>query len=131
MKTDKKKDDLSDQQAVYQKRKAPRYDLSAGASIVGFEGEGALNNISITGCCMESATYVSLIPDETYNVTIIPGQEAKLSPFSQNLKVTWTKSSEMLFQAGFTIEGGTKNTQMEKYVNLLNSLGAKPDYGTA
>ena len=44
---DKKKKSLSDQQAVYRERKAPRYSLNADISIAGFEGEGALENICV------------------------------------------------------------------------------------
>ena len=126
---DKQKENLSDQQAVYQQRKAPRYSLKAGISIEGFEGEGMLGNISISGCCMESSTFVSIIPGEQYQVTVIPGQDENIRPFSQKFVASWTKSSEMLFQAGFSLESGQSNTQMKQYVDLLTSRGVPPDYG--
>ena len=124
----KKEEHLSDQQAIYQKRKAPRYTLNAGIIIDGFEGEGALDNISISGCCMGSSTYVAIVPGKIYNVTIIPDHDKEVKPFSQKLKASWTKSSEMLFQAGFSVDGG-ESTQMKQYVELLNSRGVYPDYG--
>ena len=105
----KKKEKLSDQQALYQKRKVPRYSLKAGITIDGFEGEGMLENICVTGCCMESSTYVSLMPDEVYQVTIKPVQGEDFKPFSHKLKVSWTKSSETLFQAGFSLDNGQRN----------------------
>ena len=125
----KKKENLSDQQAAYQKRKVPRYTLNAGISIEGFDGEGILDNICVAGCCMESSTYVSLMPDEVYRVTIKPGPDEKIKPFTHNLKVSWTKSSEDLFQAGFSLEGDKSTAQMEQYVDILNARGVRPDYG--
>ena len=125
----KKIEALSDQQAAYQKRNVPRYAVTADATIEGFEGEGILENICVSGCCLHSATYVSLIPDEVYKVTIIPGPDEAIKPFSLKLKVTWTKSSEMLFQAGFTLDSGKSSFQLEKYVDLLKSHGVQPDYG--
>jgi len=50
----KKKEELGDQFAAYKQRKAPRwgtpqYTLKAGISINGYEGEGQLGNISVSG----------------------------------------------------------------------------------
>ena len=125
----KKKENLSDKRAVYQKRKAPRFTLDATITIEGFEGEGALENISNSGCCMESATYVSIIPDDVYEVLIRPCNNDNIKPFYQKLKATWTKSSEKHFQAGFTLDGGQSNPHMEEYVKQLNAHGVNPDYG--
>ena len=125
----KRNENLTDQQAVYHKRKDPRYALNAVITIEGFEGEGTLENISVSGCCMESSTYVSIIPDEEYQVTINPGQDVNIKPFRQKIRATWTKSSETLFQAGFTLDKGQSNVQMEQYVKQLDSRGVQPDYG--
>ena len=129
MAINRKNENLIDQQAVYHKRKAPRYALKAGIAIEGFEGEGMLGNISASGCLMESSTYVSITPDDVYLVTIKPSQGENIKPFSQKLKASWTKSSEMLFQAGFTVDSGQSCIQMEQYTELLKSQGVNPDYG--
>ena len=125
----KTKEELSDQQVAFQKRKAPRYALNATVIVDGFDGEGELENISSSGCRMDSSTYVSLIPDEVYHVTITPSPSDNIKPFHLKLKATWVKSSELLFQAGFTLESGYHNAEMERYVKLLNSKGIPPDYG--
>ena len=125
----KKKDVLSDQQAVYRKRGAPRYLLNAGITVEGFEGEGSVKNISISGCCMESSTYVAIKPDEVYKIIINPDSGENMKPFSYKVRATWTKSSEALFQAGFTLENPQDNAQMKQYVEILNSNGSEPDYG--
>jgi len=130
----KKKEELTDQLATYQKRGSPRwgtpvFDLDAGISIAGFEGEGLLGNVSITGCSMKSVTYVSIVPSQVYNVTIIPGKEDNMNPFKLKLRLTWTKSSETSFLAGFSLEGNEGSGQLKQYVELLRSRGFEPDYG--
>ena len=125
----KKKEELSDQLAVYQKRKEPRFLLNAGIAIEGFEGEGQLGNVSISGCYLGSVTYVALSPTELYQAKIIPGPEDNINPFSLKLKLNWTKSSETLFEAGFSLEDGQSNSQLKRYVELLRIRGVQPDYG--
>ena len=131
----KKKQELGDQQgASFQERKAPRwgkpqFNLLAGISINGYDGEGQLGNISISGCSLLSVTYVNIKPDEVYQVKITPPPEDKLEPFSLNLKLSWTKSSETLFYAGFSLEKGNSNHNLSHYVEVLRSRGALPDYG--
>ena len=125
----KKKDEPSDQRTIYKEREAPRFDLRAGISIQGFEGEGQLGNVSVTGCYLTSLTYVGIKPDEVYDVRIIPDPGEKIEPFNLKLKVTWTKSSENLFQAGFSLDKGQNNTHLKRYVGQLELHGVKPDYG--
>ena len=142
----KKKEVLSDQLATYHERGAPRWgapqhDLDAGISIAGFEGEGQIGNVSISGCCMKSITYVHITPNEIYQAKIIPGAGDNMAPFSLKLKLSWTKSSETIFLAGFALEGSGASggsgastecegsSQLKRYVELLSSRGFSPDYG--
>ena len=130
----RKKEELSDQLAVYQERKNPRwgdphYTINAGITIEGFDGEGQVGNICITGCNIKSATYIAIKPDEVYQAKIIPSEDEKIEPFSLKIKVNWTKSSEMLFQAGFSLENSQDDTQMKRYIELLKARGVQPDYG--
>ena len=130
----KNKEELSDQFAVYQERGAPRWgnpnqSLHTGISIEGFEGEGQVGNISVTGCCMQSITFVSITPDQIYKARIIPTADENMEPFDLILKLNWTKSSETLFQAGFSLEDSRGNSQLNRYVELLKARGIQPDYG--
>jgi len=125
----KKKEGLTDQLAVYREREAPRYNSPAGIAIEGFEGEGKLSNISIHGCCLESITYVSITPNKEYRIKITPCPQDDLKPFSLNLVLNWTRSSEMLFQAGFSLKEGQTSSDMKRYVASLHDRGVKPNYG--
>ena len=126
----KKVEELSDQLAAYKEREAPRFmPALASISIEGIEGEGQVGNISTSGCSMESVTYAAITPDQVYNVRIIPDGSDRADSFSLTLKLNWTKSSETLFQAGFSIESGQNSAQLRRYVDFLQSRGIKPDYG--
>ena len=130
----RKKEELGDQLTAYQERESPRwgapqFDLDAGICITGFEGEGQLGNVSISGCSMKSVTYVNIIPDKVYQATIIPGATDTMKPFELKLKLSWTKSSETVFFAGFALEGDDGSVQLRHYVELLRSRGLLPDYG--
>jgi len=130
----KKKVELTDQLATYQERKSPRWgnpkqELDAGITIDGFEGEGQVGNISISGCSLKSVTYISIIPDEIYSVKIIPGKNENMPPFSLKLKLSWTKSSEEVFMAGFALEGNEGSASLKNYVETLRLRGFEPDYG--
>jgi len=130
----KKKEELSDQLTVYQERKAPRwgtpqYEIKAGIKINGFEGEGQLGNISISGCSIISVTYVNIIHDKIYDVKIIPEKSDNMNSFTIKMKLSWTKSSEDLFIAGFSLDTGETNYQLKQFVEILKARGIKPDYG--
>ena len=130
----KEKEEPSDQFTTYQERQdprwgAPQYDIDAAVVIQGFEGEGQLGNISVSGCSMKSVTYAALIPDKVYQVKIIPGKEDKMQPFSLKLKLSWTKSSEEVFLAGFSLDKGESNSQLKQYAQILHSRGIMPDFG--
>ena len=125
----KKEEELSDQLAVYHERETPRYAIKAGIAINGFEGEGKLDNISVSGCRLESVTYAALIQDQVYQAKIIPDSEERIAPFDIKLKLNWTKSSETLFQAGFTVENSQNNTLLNQCIEQLKANGIKPDYG--
>jgi hypothetical protein len=127
----KKKEELSDQFAVIQKRKDPRYALSAGITIEGFEGEALLGNISVSGCFLESITYVGLKPTQIYKAKIIPNPEDGIEAFNLSLELNWTKSSEAFFEAGFSLGDGKTSPQLERYVKLLHSRGVQPSLGNA
>ena len=125
----KKEEELSDQLAVFQKREAPRFVLNAGISIDGFEGEGQVVNISISGCCMKSVTYVAITPSQVYQARILPVPDDRMEPFNIKLKLNWIKSSETSFLAGFSLDKGQSNNNFVRYVDLLKAKGVKPDYG--
>jgi hypothetical protein len=99
----KKEKKIDDRISSYQNRENTRYDTQAGFVIEGFEGEGLLKNISLPGLCLESVTYVGLIPKEQYNIKIIPEPLSHLDLFGVKAEVNWIKSTEFSFEAGFTI----------------------------
>ena len=130
----KKKEELSDQFTEFRVRESPRlgtpnFELDAGVTIEGFDGEGQLGNISVSGCSLKSVTYINITPNEIYTLKIIPGREDKMMPFSARMKLNWTKCSEAVFQAGFSLLEGESNTMLVNYTEVLRHRGIIPDYG--
>ena len=125
----KKEEDLSDQAAVFHNRETPRFTSKAFISIEGFEGEGRVRNISETGCCLESVTYVAIKPDDVYRIKITPIAGENTVSFSLELTASWTRSNETFFEAGFTQKDGSVNLQLKKYTETLKARGVSPDYG--
>jgi hypothetical protein len=125
----KKQEEPGDQFAAYHERQTPRYTVNGGISIEGFEGEGLLKYISDSGCCMESVTYVSIKPSQVYQLRINPGPDTNMEPFTTRLTLNWIKSSEMVFEAGFVLEGAEQDPHLVRYIEQLRLQGARPEYG--
>jgi hypothetical protein len=123
----KKKEELNDQFAVFQERGLPRFASIGSISVEGFEGEGLLKNVGLSGCCLESVTYVAVEPNRVYQATIKPSADINMKPFNLGLVVKWTKSCETFFEAGFSVEGGKKNPFLDRYVKQLRVRGVQPD----
>ena len=129
-----KKEELTDQRAVFQERGHPRwgsaqFPLKTGITIQGFEGEGLLANFCVSGCSLESVTFIALIPNEEYQAKIIPAENENMEPFNLRIKLNWIKSSEALFQAGFSLGEGQSNAQLKRYGEILQARGIVPDLG--
>jgi hypothetical protein len=117
----KKEKKIDDQFSSYQNREHTRYDTQAGFEVEGFEGEGLLKNISFPGLCLESITYVALTPKEQYNIKIIPEPLSHIEPFEVKAEVNWIKSTELSFEAGFSIieSGQDTSSPVRRYIEFL------------
>jgi hypothetical protein len=124
-----KKDEALKSQNVSHEQKIPRYATNAGITIEGFDGEGKISNIGISGCCIQSVTYVSVVPDVVYQAKIIPEAGDRTDPFGIKLLLEWTKSRENLFEAGFKLAPDQNDSKLRQYVERLQSRGVPPDYG--
>jgi len=126
----KKEEELTDQFTTYKERDMPRFATNAEISVKGFEGEGLLKNVSSTGCCMESVTYVAVKPAEVHQVSINPDSgDKKNGSFTLELTVSWTRSSETSFEAGFHLGAGQTGALLKQYTETLKSRGVSPEYG--
>jgi hypothetical protein len=129
----KNKKELGDQFAVFHERDVPRFASGGGIAIEGFEGEARVKNVSASGCCLESVTYAALVPDKVYRLTISPGEGSPVKAFNILMKLNWARSSEMLFEAGFSLDapkGSThKDPMLERYIAQLRNEGVQPEYG--
>jgi hypothetical protein len=108
-----------------EKRRAVRYSAMAGVCIHGFEGEALLSNISSGGFRMESKTYISLVPGESYTIKITPEPAANLGFFELSVTVRWVRSTVSSFEAGFSIAEPATDRSFKRYIDYLS--GSLPD----
>jgi hypothetical protein len=107
-----------------EKRRAVRYSAMAGIGIHGFEGEALLSNISSGGFRMESKTYISLVPGESYTIKITPEPAAHLGFFELPVEVCWIRSTVSSFEAGFSMAEPPADSSFKRYIGYLS--GNKP-----
>jgi hypothetical protein len=104
--------------------RAPRYKSLASISINGFDGEALLKNISITGFCMESKTFVNITPGTTYGMHIVPEVSTSLEQFDVEVEARWVLSEVFRFDVGFLLTKTQSRKDMDRYIEFLKQKGA-------
>jgi methyl-accepting chemotaxis protein len=99
--------------------RAKRYTCKAGISIKGFEGIAALKDISASGFCMMSKTYITIAPKEVLTIRITPESVTGVGAFDIKVEVRWIKCSPTLFMAGFLIKEKNGNKLFQHYIDYL------------
>ncbi|MDR2923816.1 MAG: PilZ domain-containing protein [Treponema sp.] len=103
-----------------EKRKSPRYCTIAQARIPGvLEGDSLLENISITGCCVECTAYSEIKPKMQYELEIIPENAAGIGKFVLHVECLWARSGDYSSQIGFSILSSPKGRLFQRYVDYL------------
>ena len=108
-------------------RKNPRYRTLAKAYIPGIlDGKNSLKDISITGCCVESASKTDIQPGVQYQLEIEPERAAKVGCFHLLVEQKWTRSGEKLIEIGFVIIASPKGKQFNDYIDYLEYRSSNP-----
>jgi hypothetical protein len=97
----------------------PRYDCLAVVKVNGFEGKAVLRNVSVSGFCMESKTYVHMQPGEQYTMEITPVAESGIAVFSVKVEARWVKSEVDHFNVGFLMVNSAAERHLAKYIDYL------------
>jgi hypothetical protein len=100
--------------------RAPRYDSFAFIEVNGFEGHALLKNISITGFCLQSKTYASFTPGETYTMRIFPEKSTGLDVIESEVEARWVRSEVSRFEVGLLI-AKSSGRDIEKYLEYLKT----------
>jgi hypothetical protein len=104
-----------------EKRSQIRYTTQSHARIAAvFDGEILLKDISVTGCGVESTTFIDLKPDCRYKMEIVPEKAANIGPFEIVVELQWTRKSGYSFEAGFSITESPKGKHFQRYVDYLS-----------
>jgi hypothetical protein len=105
---------------MLEKRKNIRYPTLAHARIPGvLEGENLLNDLSITGCCVECTVYVDIPEGTQLQMEIKPEKAAQIGNFQLVVERKWLRSGGHSSEIGFSIVASPKGKQFQRYVDYL------------
>ena len=115
-------------------RKNLRYRTLAHARIEGISGgETLLKDLSITGCCVESTTYVEIKVNTRYKIEIMPEAASNIGDFELLVESKWFRTVGYSCEIGFAILESPKGRLFQRYVDYLswrseagNSSGSTP-----
>ena len=100
-------------------RRSPRYPTRASASIPGvMEGENPIKDLSITGCCIESASHTGQAGVQ-YQLQIEPEKAAHIGNFQLLVEQKWVHTGENSTEIGFIIIASPKGKQFQHYIDYL------------
>jgi hypothetical protein len=112
-------------QNVVDGRREERYSCMANIEINGFEGQALLRDINTKGFCMESKTYVSLVPKEKYTIRIKPEGGTAVASIEFTAEVRWVRSTAELFSTGFLIHRHGNAEAFQHYLDYLKNVRRK------
>jgi hypothetical protein len=83
------------------------------------EGECLLNNISITGCCVECNGVADVQPNARYQLKIKPEGVSHIGSFELEVECKWVRSDGYAAEMGFVITASPKGKKFQRYVDYL------------
>jgi len=103
------------------KRKSPRYRTIAQVRIPGvLIGDSLLENISITGCCVECTAHTEIKPKMQYDLEVIPESASGIGSFTLPVECQWIRGGDYSSQIGFSITSSPKGRLFQRYVDYLS-----------
>jgi hypothetical protein len=106
-----------------QRERQVRYRSMASIRIKDFEGYAHIKNISPSGCCISSKTYVNLTVKQQYLIEVCSERELGLAPFEIPAQVMWVRTSETLCAVGFFFITPSDRS-LSQYIDYLKSQGS-------
>jgi hypothetical protein len=105
---------------MYKERNHPRYASVAQAELKNvIDGPVLLEDISITGCRVQSKQEITLIPATLCIIKIIPEQQSGLEPFDFPAETRWIRKTDDGWEAGFFIAASPQGDEFMRYVDYL------------
>jgi hypothetical protein len=102
-------------------RKNLRYHTLAHVVIEGISGgETLLKDLSITGCCVESTTYVEIKLNTKYKIEVIPETASNIGNFEFVVESKWLRTVGYSCEIGFAILESPKGRLFQRYVDYLS-----------
>jgi hypothetical protein len=102
-------------------RKNLRYRTLARARIEGISGgETLLKDLSITGCCVESTSYVEIRLNTRYKIEVMPEAASGIGDFELLTEAKWLHAGGYSCEIGFAVLESPKGRSFQRYVDYLS-----------
>ena len=86
--------------------------------------EALLKNLSSSGLCIQSPTFMEVVPKSRYSVDIVPEKDSHIDKFSLEIESRWIKAKMKSSEVGFVIvvpPGTSGKSVLEQYLKFLAS----------
>jgi hypothetical protein len=107
---------------MLENRKSARFNAKGWARVEGVQKvEISEKNISVTGCCLESAVSPEKFKiNENYKLSIKPERASRAGAFDIEVKCMWVRKESSFCEFGFHIIASPSGKQFQNYVNYLS-----------
>jgi hypothetical protein len=110
-------------------RKDPRY-VSDGQVFIAevLDTKAVIKNLSVSGLCVESNDFLSVVPNSKYTVDFVPEKESNIEPFKLDIESKWVRTKKEHSESGFiiVIPPGTGTEDMLKQYLAFLAQHSKP-----
>ena len=87
------------------------------------ETEVSLRDLSLHGLSIKSDGYISIEPNSSYVVAIIPEKETNLKKFQLEIESRWVKINKLKMESGFSVMVPFNETEFHDYLEYLAMKG--------
>ena len=94
--------------------------------------EASLRDLSEHGLSIKSENYLSVEPNTSYVVAVVPEKEAKVGKFQLKIESKWIKLNKRKMESGFSVVVSLGEKEFKDYLDYLAQKGEidpPPDTG--
>jgi len=85
--------------------------------------EASLRDLSEHGLSIKSENYLSVEPNTSYVVAVVPEKEAKVGKFQLKIESKWIKLNKLQMESGFSVLVTFGEKEFKDYLEYLNQKG--------
>jgi len=85
--------------------------------------EVSLRDLSVHGLSIKTDNYVSIEPNSSYVVAIIPEKETQVEKFELKIESKWIKLNKSKMESGFSVLVSFDESEFKEYLEYLAQKG--------